>query len=119
MGGSTVRLPRQIPYCHAMEILLTGEQLSAEHALRIGLINKVVPVGDLMAEAQRYADIISSNGPLAVQGVKRSVVTGLGLSVKEALEKEMEIGIPVSMSEDCREGTKAFKEKRTPVFKGR
>ncbi len=72
-----------------------------------------------MAEARRYADIIDANGPLAVQAVKRSVLAGLGLPTEQALEKEMEIGIPVSMSEDCREGTKAFKEKRKPVFKGR
>ena len=119
MGGSTVRLPRQISYCNAMEILLTGEQLCAERALQMGLINKVVPPNQVMPEAHRYADIINSNGPLAVQAVKRSVLAGIGLPPEQALEKEMEIGIPVSMSEDCREGTKAFKEKRKPVFKGR
>jgi enoyl-CoA hydratase len=119
MGGSTVRLPRQIPYCHAMEILLTGEQLSAERAMQMGLVNKVVPPDQVMPEALRYARIIQEAGPLAVQAVKRSVVLGLELSPEQALEKEMELGIPVSMSEDCREGTKAFKEKRRPVFKGR
>ncbi len=119
MGGSTVRLPRQISYCNAMEILLTGEQLSAERALQMGLINKVVPPDQVMPEAHRYADIINDNGPLAVQAVKRSVLAGIGLPPEQALEKEMEIGIPVSMSEDCREGTKAFKEKRKPVFRGR
>lgn len=119
MGGSTVRLPRQIPYCNAMEILLTGEQLSAEEALRIGLINKIVPPDRVMAEARRYAAIIADNGPLAVQAVKRSVVECLALPTDKALEREMELGIPVSMSEDCREGTRAFNEKRKPVFKGR
>jgi len=119
MGGSTVRLPRQISYCNAMEILLTGEQLSAARALQMGLINKVVAPNQVMPEAQRYAEIINSNGPLAVQAVKRSVLAGIGLPPEQALEKEMEIGIPVSMSEDCREGTKAFKEKRKPIFKGR
>jgi len=119
MGGSTVRLPRQISYCNAMEILLTGEQVSAADALRMGLINKVVPPEQVLPEARRYATIINSNGPLAVQAVKRSVLAGIGLPPEQALEKEMEFGIPVSMSEDCREGTKAFKEKRKPVFKGR
>lgn len=119
MGGSTVRLPRQISYCNAMEILLMGEQISAERALQMGLINKVVSPDQVMPEALRFASILKEAGPLAVQAVKRSVIEGLSLTPEQALEKEMEIGIPVSMSEDCREGTKAFKEKRKPVFKGR
>jgi enoyl-CoA hydratase len=119
MGGSTVRLPRQIPYCKAMEVLLTGEQFSAAEALAMGLINKVVPAAQVMAEARRYAEVINGNGPLAVQAVKRSVLAGLGRPTVEALEKEMEIGIPVSMTEDAKEGTKAFKEKRKPIFQGR
>jgi len=119
MGGSTVRLPRQIAFCHAMEILLTGEQLSAAEALRVGLINRVVPAAEVMTEARRAAEIIAANGPLAVQAVKRSVLAGLGRPTAEALDREQEIGIPVSMSEDAKEGTRAFKEKRKPVFKGR
>jgi enoyl-CoA hydratase len=119
MGGSTVRLPRQIPYCNAMEILLMGEQFSAAEAWRIGLINRVVPPADVMKEARRCADVIAKNGPLAVQAVKRSVLAGLGRPTKEALDLEMEIGIPVSSSEDAKEGTRAFKEKRTAVYKGR
>jgi enoyl-CoA hydratase len=119
MGGSTVRLARQIPFCHAMEILLTGEQFSAADALRIGVVNKVVPADRVMAEARRYAEIVCAAGPLAVQAVKRSVLASLGVPTEKALEQELEFGIPVSMSEDAREGTKAFKEKRKPVFKGR
>src|ERR1051325_1124864 len=67
MGGSTVRLQRQIPYCKAMEILLTGEQFSAQEALQIGLINKVVKSDDVLKEAHRYAQLVADNGPLAVQ----------------------------------------------------
>src|ERR1051326_2339789 len=119
MGGSTARLARQIPFCNAMEILLTGEPLSAADALRIGLMHKVVPAAHVLRHARRYAEIIIGNGPLAVQAVKRSVLAGLGRPTAEALEKEMEIGVPVSMTEDAKEGTKAFKEKRKPVFHGR
>ena len=119
MGGSTVRLPRQVPFCMAMEILLTGERISAAEAHRIGLVNRVVPAGRVLAEARRYAEIIAANGPLAVQAVKRSVLAGLGRPTEEALAKEFEIGIPPSMSEDAKEGTRAFKEKRKPVFQGR
>src|SRR5215470_8930838 len=70
MGGSTVRIPRQIPWPIAMEIMLTGERISAAEAYRVCLINKVVPRDQVMAEARRYADIIAANGPLAVQAVK-------------------------------------------------
>jgi enoyl-CoA hydratase len=119
MGGSTVRLPRQIPFPLAMELMLTGERISAAEAYRIGLVNKVVPAAQVMTEARRYADIINANGPLAVQAVKRSALASLGVPTAKALEQELEIGIPVSMSEDAREGPKAFKEKRKPVFKGR
>src|SRR6185369_14912006 len=119
MGGSTVRIPRQVPWPIAMELMLTGERISAQEAYRVCLINKVVPRDQVMKEAQRYAAIIADNGPIAVQAVKRSALAASGLPIEQALEKEMEIGIPVSMSEDAREGPKAFKEKRKPVFKGR
>ena len=119
MGGSTVRLPRQIPYCRAMEILLAGEQFSAADALQWGFINKVVPDGEVMREARRYANIISENGPLAVQAVKRSVLAALGRPTAEGLQSEHEIGVPVALSADAKEGTRAFKEKRRAVFHGR
>jgi enoyl-CoA hydratase len=119
MGGSTVRLPRQIPYCRAMEILLAGEQFSAADALAWGLVNKVVPADRVMAEARRYAEVVAENGPLAVQAVKRSVLAALGRPTVEGLQSEHEIGVPVAMSADAKEGTRAFKEKRRPVFQGR
>src|SRR3989442_9689307 len=92
MGGSTVRLARQIPFAKAMEILLTGEQFSAAEALRIGLVNKVVPAAEVMREARRYAAVICENGPLAVQAVKRSVLAGVGLPPAEGLDKEQGVG---------------------------
>ncbi|MCU0600496.1 MAG: enoyl-CoA hydratase-related protein [Desulfobacterales bacterium] len=119
MMGSTVRLPRQIPYAKAMEILLTGELIDAEEALRLGFINKIVPKGQVMAEAERYANILAKNGPLAIKAIKQGVLEGIGLPLKEGLAKELEYGIPVFLSEDAREGPRAFKEKREPKFQGK
>jgi len=117
-GGSTVRLPRQIPYARAMEILLTGELIDAGQALQWGFINQVVPQDRLMEAAQKYAEIIVKNGPLAIQAVKRAVLETTGMPLKDGLNREMELAIPVFMSRDAREGPRAFKEKREPVFKG-
>lgn len=119
MGGSTVRLPRQVPYARAMEILLTGEPIDAATALEIGLVNRVVPPGRVLEEADRFARRIAANGPLAVAAVKRAVRSGIGRPLKEGLAKEMELAIPVFMSEDAKEGPRAFKEKRPPVFRGK
>ena len=103
-----------------MEILLIGEQIPAERAVQMGLLNKVVPRAQLEAEVLRYARIINEAGPLAVQAIKKSVLDGpQPPTPTTALEREMELGIPASMSEDCHEGTQAFKEKRKPVFHGR
>lgn len=119
VGGSTVRLRRQIPYAWAMDILLTGELIPAETALRIGLVSRVVPDGEALAEARRIAERIVENGPLAVQAVKRSVQETEGLPEAEALKIELEIGLPIFRTEDAREGPRAFAEKRRPDFKGR
>ncbi|MBU2514332.1 enoyl-CoA hydratase/isomerase family protein [bacterium] len=117
-GGSTVHLTRQMPYAKAMEILLTGELITAEEALQYGFINKIVPRESLIEEAEKIAGIIAKNGPLAVSAVKQSVLNNIGLPVKEGLEKEFEYSAPVFMSKDAQEGPRAFKEKRAPQFKG-
>jgi enoyl-CoA hydratase len=119
LGGSTVRLRRQIPYTMAMELLLTGKHITADEALKMGLIGRVVPDGQALAEARKVAEQIAANGPLAVQAIKRSVIETEGLPEKEALAKELEIGWPILSTEDAKEGPRAFMEKRKPDFKGR
>lgn len=118
MGGSSVRLPRQLPYARAMEILLTGELIDAHEALKLGFLNRVVDRDRVMEEAQRYADIIASNGPLAVSAIKKAVLTNSGMTIAEGLARELEIAMPVFATKDAREGPRAFKEKRKPKYVG-
>lgn len=119
LGGSTVRLRRQIPYAKAAEILLTGRHVPAAEALEIGLINEVVPDGTALDRARDVAAQVASNGPLAVQAVKRSLQETEGLPEQEALKIELEIGTPIFATEDAKEGPRAFAEKREPDFRGR
>jgi enoyl-CoA hydratase len=119
MGGSTVRLRRQIPYARAMEILLTGRHVAADEACDMGLITRVVDDGQALVEARRVGEAIAANGPFAVQAIKRSVAETEGLPEKQALAIELEIGWQVFNSEDAKEGPRAFAEKRPPNFKGR
>lgn len=118
VGGSTVRLTRQIPYCHAMEILLTGDQIDAETALRIGLINRIVDSELVDETAMAFARKIAANGPIAVQAIKRAVLETWGLPLVDAYEVESSLGKKVFASEDAIEGPLAFTEKRPPNFKG-
>ena len=119
LGGSTVRLRRQIPYTMAMDILLTAREVSAEEALRIGLIGRVVSDGEALHEALRIAEVIGANGPLAVEAILRSVRETEGLSEIDGLKVELEIGWPIFATEDAAEGQKAFAEKRPPVYRRR
>lgn len=118
MGGCAVRLPRQIPYCHAMDLLLTGRAVTAAEALSMGLVNRVVPDGQALAVAREIADDLAASAPLAVQAILRTYRDTLGMDEVEALKVSDELGWPVIGSEDAKEGSLAFKEKRPPVWRG-
>jgi enoyl-CoA hydratase len=117
-GGSISRLPRQIPYAKAMEMLLIGGSFDARQALEMGLLNYVVPLARLMDKAFELADKLAANGPLAVRKIKEGVVRTSGLPLDRALEIENEVSVAVMSSKDAREGPRAFAEKRKPRFTG-
>jgi enoyl-CoA hydratase len=118
-GGTTVRLPRQIPYPAAMELLLCADQVPAQRAYEMGLLNEVCAPGQVMERALDYARRITANGPFAVRKTKESVLTGLAVDMKEAYRIESALSSEVFSSEDAVEGPKAFAEKRSPVWKNR
>jgi enoyl-CoA hydratase len=118
LGGSTVRLRRQIPYTLAAEMLLTGKTITAEEALQYGLIGHVVPKGQALTKALEIADQIGANGPLAVKAVLRSLRETEGVPEEEALKIELEIGMAVFATNDAKEGPRAFAEKRPAQFTG-
>jgi enoyl-CoA hydratase len=119
LGGSTVRLQRQIPYTIAAEMLLTGRRVPAAEAKEIGLIGHVVPEGEAVAKAKEIAEQIAANAPLSVQAILRSLREGAEMSEADALANELVLGWPIFATEDAKEGATAFKEKRPANFKGR
>lgn len=118
-GGGAVKLAKQVPYARAMELLLLGNRITAQEALELGLINRVVDRNDLMAESMRVARALAANGPLAIQAIKRVVHRTYGLPTAEDVEFETAEAAKVFGSEDAREGPLAFAQKRTPGYKGR
>jgi enoyl-CoA hydratase len=119
LGGSAVRLPRQIPYTVAADLLLTGRHITAPEALRIGLIGHVVPDGQALPKALELADQIAANGPLAVQAILRTMRETEGTPENDAFKVDARLGVEVFRSQDAKEGPRAFLEKRRPDFQGR
>lgn len=117
LGGSAVRLVRQLPYTVAAELLLTGRLISAAQALDIGLIGHVVPDGQALAKALEIAAEIAANGPVAVRAILRTIRETEGMAENDAFEVEARIGMEVFRSQDAREGPRAFTEKRRPQFR--
>jgi len=119
LGGSSVRLRRQIPYTLAAEILLMARHVTAQEALAYGLVGRVVPTGQALAEAKKIAEVICDNGPVSIRALMQMLrEIDESYPEAEALAKEIEIGGPVFASKDAREGPRAFREKRKPNFKG-
>ncbi len=118
-AGSMARLPRQIPYAAAMRLMLTGEPIDAAEALRVGLVNEVVPAAEVMPRAMAIAERVARNGPLAVQAVKRTVVGTSGLPLAEAYLLEDAAKREVLATDDAKEGPLAFMQKREARYTGR
>jgi enoyl-CoA hydratase len=118
LGGSAVRLVRQIPYTVAADILLTGRHITADEALAVGLIGHVVDDGQALAKALEIAGMIAANGPLAVQAILRTIRETEGMAENDAFALEARLGMAVFASEDAKEGPRAFAAKRKPEFRG-
>lgn len=117
--GATQRLPRLVGYGRAMEMVLTGGMIDAEEAYRIGLVNKVVPLENLMEEVKKLANLLASKPPLALQYAKEAVNRSLEVGIYEGMAHESYLHALACASEDKKEGVAAFLEKRKPQFKGK
>ena len=118
-NGGTQRALRQLPYAVAMEMLLLGRRLNATEALAYGLINRVVPMMELMPEAERIAAQLCENGPLALRAIKELAIRSQSLPLEQGLRLEQSFLSFLLATEDASEGPRAFAEKRKPVFKAR
>ncbi|TCS95978.1 enoyl-CoA hydratase-related protein [Hazenella coriacea] len=118
-AGGTQRLTRAVGKVKAMEMVLTGSTISADEALKAGLINRVVPVDQLEEETSKLADKIASHPPIAVHLAKQAILKALDVPLEYGLQFEQHLFYLLFASEDQREGMKAFIEKRKPDFSGR
>lgn len=118
-AGGTIRLPRFIPRAIAAEMLLTGNRIDAEEALRCGLVSRVVPRDQLMQIAKEIALTICERGPLGVRASKEALIKGYDMPLEDALSLERRLNTELRTSEDFMEGAKAFAAKRSPAYKGK
>jgi len=118
-GGGTQRLPRVVGRGKALEMILTGMRIPAAEALRIGLVERVVPAGEALAAATELARTIASKAPIALRYAKESVVKGLGMALEDGLRLEGDLSALLRTTEDRVEGAKAFLEKRKPRWTGK
>lgn len=118
-AGGTQRLPRAIGLGKAMEMILTAEQITADQALAMGLVNRVVSLAELMPAAHALADLLCERGPLALRAAKEAVIRGLALPLGDGLRVEALLSQTLRGTHDAVEGPRAFAEKRKPVFKAR
>jgi enoyl-CoA hydratase/carnithine racemase len=117
--GGTQRIPRVVPWCKAAEILLMGRPINAQEAYRIGLVNKVVPLEELMSTAKEWAEVICQSGPLAVRAAKEAMIRGSSLTLEDGLRLENSLEAYVLSTDDFTEGTTAFAEKRKPHYQAK
>ncbi len=118
-SGGTQRLPRAVPRAVAMEMILTGDLIDAQEAFRVGLVSRVVPHEQLMAEAEKVARAICARAPVAVRFAKEAVAKGLEMTLEQGLRLEGDLSALLITTEDAREGPRAFAEQREPVWQGR
>ena len=118
-NGGTQRALRQLPYAIAMELLLLGRRLTAQEALNYGLINKIVPMAELMPAAEQCARQLCENGPLALRAIKELAVRSQSLSLEQGIRLEQAVQEFLRTTDDAKEGPRAFAEKRKPAYKAR
>ena len=118
-NGGTQRALKQLPYAIAMEMLLLGRRITAQEALTYGLINRIVPMKDLLGTAEEYAHKLCENGPLSLRAIKELAIRSQSLPLEDGIRLETAFQEYLRTTEDAKEGPRAFAEKRKPEYKGR